>query len=769
MPASPPCTPRGRRTRHAPQRRGGHLFAAVGPLGRTVAFVSALAGGGGLAFAQAQAQQQAQQQAQAQRQAPAAATQVQEAASNAPPLVLPTVEVEGEADGYRSEGSKLPRAGKPLVDTPQVVTVVPEKVMEEQKALTVRDALRNVSGITIAAGEGGRQGDTFILRGFSGQSDMFRDGSRDLGWFTRDTFNLEGVEVFFGPSSVLFGRGSTGGAVNLVTKSPKQGSFAEVGLTGASAPQGRVEADVNHAFNRTAQVRINAMGQMGEVAGREGVEEGRAGLAPSLRLQLGERTVVGADYLYQRERSTPDYGQPFYNGMPVAETLGVPRSAFYGVEGSDKEEVDAHVATARVQHDFNEAARLTSSVRFGRIERLALPTAPRNLTPAMDPTAIGRQRFETDTDNTNLISQTDLRLQGATAFLAHVANLGVELAREHRRQLRYNLLVPGATGAAANINADLRNPDPSPDVSGLERVFASFNRSTMYTAAVYASDQVEVTRGLELLASLRLDSFRTNYRSINTMAVVTPLERDDLILNWRGGLVVHPLAATSVYATVGSSTNPSAEAGTLSEATASLDPERNVIYEAGAKADLLAQRLQLGGSAFRLAKTNARVPGPDPMLQPQILAGKQRVQGFNLGLAGALLPEWKLIGSYTYLRSRLVKHTTAYLVGQRMPNTPAHGLSLWSTYTLFDRLVFGGGAVYQSDMTVNNPTSEMQLHNRVPDYWRFDAFASYAFRKADLQLNVANLTDALYYEQVSGSQAVPAERRVVLLSARLRI
>lgn len=733
------------------------LFRSLGPLGRSIAFVSAIAGSCLVSPARAQTP--------AATELPA----VQASKTTPPPLVLPTVEVEGRAEGYRADQSQLPRAGKPLVDTPQQVTVVPQQVMEEQKATTVRDALRNVSGITMGAGEGGRQGDTFILRGFSGQNDIFRDGGRDLGWFTRDTFNLEGVEVFFGPSSVLFGRGSTGGAVNLVTKSPKRTTFADVGLTGGTAPSGRLEADVNYAASESVQLRLNAMGQMARVAGRDGVEDNRGGVAPSARVQLGERTTLGLDYLYQRERGLPDYGQPFYDGRPVSETLGVPRNAFYGVEGADTERVDAHIGTARVQHDFGAAARLTNVSRVGYVDRLAIPTAPRNLAPAMAPTAIGRQRFETSTDNLSFINQTDLRLQFATAFLKHVANVGAELARESRKQTRHNFQVPGQTGAAANINADLRNPEGSPDVSGLDRVFASHNETTMITAAVYLADQIAVTKHVELLGSLRLDSFDTDYEAINATGLVTPLDKQDVTLNWRGGVVVHPVDLTSVYVVVGSSTNPSAEAGTLSEATASLDPEKNVSYELGAKADLLGQRLNLGGSAFRMAKTNARIPGPDPLLQPQILAGRQRVDGFNLGGAGAILPSLKLIASYTFLHSSIRRHSNPFLVGQELPNTPPHSLALWTTYSPRSRLVLGGGASYQAATAVNNPANAMTLVNKVPQFWRFDAFASYALPQAEFQLNVANLTDELYYEQSSGAQAVPAEGRLVMLSAKLRI
>jgi catecholate siderophore receptor len=683
------------------------------------------------------------------------------------PILFPTVPVEGKADAYRSDASQLTRVPTALVDTPQTVAVVPEQVMEEQRATTVRDALRNVSGITMSAGEGGRQGDTFILRGFSGQNDVFRDGSRDLGWFTRDTFNLEGVEVFFGPSSVLFGRGSTGGAVNLVTKTPKRGTFAEANLIAATAPQGRLEADVNHAMSDQLQLRVNAMGQMGRVAGRDVVEENRAGFAPSVRVGLGEKTWLTLDYLYQRERGIPDYGQPFYNGAPVANALGVSRKTFYGVEGVDKEEVDAHVASARVEHDFGGGVRLTNATRVGSVDRFARPTAP-SLAATMNPSSVGRSRFETATDNLNMSNQTDLRLTLATGFLRHAANFGVELAREGREQTRHNYQVAGAMGNAQNLSGDLRSPDLNPNLAGFSRVFGNSSDSLLLSASVYAADQIQLGRYLEVLGSFRLDGFGADYRTTNAMGVVSKLHSRDVLVNWRGGLVLHPVAATSLYGMVGSSSNPSAEGGTLSEATYSLDPEKNLVIEAGAKADLLESRLGLGGSVFRIEKTNARVPGADPMGPAQVLAGKQRVQGFNVGASGAIFDIWKLFGSYTYLKSRIRAHTSDYLVGQALPSTPEHSLSLWTTVTILNRLVLGGGSVYQAEMAVNNPANAMTLLNEVPSFWRFDAFGSYAFNKLDVQLNVNNLTNVLYYEQTSGSRAVPGRALVAMLSTRVR-
>ena len=103
-------------------------------------------------------------------------------------------------------------------DVPQNVVVVNKALMESRGATSLTDALRNVSGITIGGAEGGQIGNNINLNGFAARTDIYLDGFRDRGQYYRDTFALEQVEVLMGPSSMLFGRGSTGGVINQVTK-----------------------------------------------------------------------------------------------------------------------------------------------------------------------------------------------------------------------------------------------------------------------------------------------------------------------------------------------------------------------------------------------------------------------------------------------------------------------------------------------------------------------------------------------------------------------
>ena len=185
--------------------------------------------------------------------------------------------------------------------------------------------------------------------------------------------------------------------------------------------------------------------------------------------------------------------------------------------------------------------------------------------------------------------------------------------------------------------------------------------------------------------------------------------------------------------------------------------------------DLADDRLSVNGSLFRIDKKNARVPGTDPN-QPMVLAGKQRVDGYSLAAAGTIVGTWRLMANYTFLDSNILDNPNPVLVGQPLPNTPKRTLATWTSFQLFRGFTLGGGAIYVDSATGNNPTftSAAPSFNKVPSYWRFDAFASYVWKALELQLNVYNIGNALFYEQYSGANAVPAPGRTALLTATVR-
>ena len=210
-----------------------------------------------------------------------------------------------------------PKYTVPLRDLPQTVTVVPSKLIEEQAATTLRDVLRNIPGLTMAAGEGGvPAGDNLTIRGFSARNDIFVDGSRDLSPQTRDPFNTEQVEVAKGPNSAYNGRGSTGGIVNLVTKTPRFdryfGGIVNLGTDGTR----RFSADLNLPLKDVGlgegnAFRLNLLSHHSGVAGRDEVENERWGVAPSLSLGLGKGRRLTLSYVHVDQDNVPDYGIPW--------------------------------------------------------------------------------------------------------------------------------------------------------------------------------------------------------------------------------------------------------------------------------------------------------------------------------------------------------------------------------------------------------------------------------------------------------------------------
>ena len=282
-----------------------------------------------------------------------------------------TLEVSGpttsvEVTGQLSTISSPKYIGQ-LRDLPQTITVITQEVIEEQGATTLRDVLRNVPGLTLTAGEGGTPaGDNLTLRGFSARNDVFIDGVRDLSPQARDPFNLEQVEVVKGPSSAYSGRGSTGGTINLVSKSPNVAPLYGFTLNLGTDRTKRVTADVNVPLERVGlgkrtALRLNFLAHESGVAGRDVVENQRWGIAPSLAFGLGTKNRLTLSYFKLKQDNISDYGIPWVpvtNNVLVEfrdEPAPVPRDTFYGLKNRDFEKLNSDLATVKFERDFSDA------------------------------------------------------------------------------------------------------------------------------------------------------------------------------------------------------------------------------------------------------------------------------------------------------------------------------------------------------------------------------------------------------------------------------
>lgn len=677
-------------------------------------------------------------------------------AQSASEQTLPEVKVRGMQDRYRTESSTTAtRTDTPLRDVPQTVTVLPKELLQQQNAVTLQDALRNVTGITFFAGEGGQMGDGPRLRGFDARGSIFVDGIRDQGEYFRDTFNLESIEVLKGASSLLYGRGSPSGVVNQVTKAPGLAARNEASVTYGSHDFKRATADLNVPLGETTAVRLNAMIQDNE-SHRDYVENARFGFAPSVRFGINTPTEVTLSYQYLRTRDVPDYGIVHLFGRPAP----VDPSNFYGFPTRDYDHLDTHIATLRVDHRFSEALSLRNTLAWAKYERDNEITAPRLRTGGAAPTpgtplaAITVRRNDRKSrleDNDSLVNQTEAVWKTMTGSIGHTLLAGVELARERIDRTTYTF--PGLTETSHLVS--LLDPDPANEGAGWNKTPQAVLRTEATTRALYLQDQLRLSPQWKAVAGVRWDRFEVEHDNNQIVATastpvgVTSLSRTDKVASTRGGLIWQPTASQSYYVSYGTAFSPSAEFGTLANNTVNVEPEKVRSYEAGAKLEI-TRRVSVSAALFRNEKTNERVAdpagGPD-----QVLEGARRIDGVELGIAGRITPAWDVFAGAVLMDARITKQpSTPANVGNQPAFVAEKAANLWSTWRFAENWELGGGFYRIGSYFANDTNATL-----VPGYTRWDATLAYVQPRYEVRLNLQNVFDETYYESAHPSHVKP--------------
>jgi len=649
-------------------------------------------------------------------------------------------------------------------DTPQSIGIIPQQVIQDQGVTNLQDALKNTPGITLNAGEGGSHGDSINLRGFPASDDFFLDGLRDTGFYTRDSFDYDAIEIYKGPASTLFGRGSTGGVVNAVSKTPKLFAIDDASVTVGTSNEYRGLVDVNYVLSPTSALRVNAMGFSAQVADHDYVLNRRWGVAPSLAFGIGTPTTLTLSYLHQSEDNVPDYGVPFIGGKPV----NVPRDVYYGLPSDDRVTADVDVLTAKFARSFNDNLSITSDFRFGNYgfdtrmtaahygaPTLASPTSVPGLsscTLKTQPTGpladivVCRDRPSVEGTVQTFMNQTALNYHFETGPLAHTLIFGVDLDRESADLIRY------ANQIAQIAPTPLLDPNPNEAFPGHQTTVTSRPDTVTDTVGVFAVDTISYGPHWDLMLGLRYDNFNASYRE---PIGDTAFDHTDSIPSPRAALVYKPTERTSLYFSYGTSFDPSAENLSLSARTADLGPEKDHTFEVGAKTAVLNGGLALTAAAFDTEMTNARVGDPTNATL-QILAGDQRVKGVELGAAGHLTKNWEILAGYTYLDPRTVKSTDPTQVGQMLPNTAHNQANLWTTYEGIDDWKFGTGLNY-----LGRREADVQGLAHVPSYVTWDGLVSYRVSRAlTLQVNAYNILDKRYF--TNSYYSSPVENHVLL-------
>jgi catecholate siderophore receptor len=675
--------------------------------------------------------------------------------------VATSVEVTSSVEAIASS----PKYSGAVLDTPQTISTVPETVMQEQGVTTLRDALRNVAGISLAAGEGGSQGDNLTVRGFSARNDLYIDGMRDFGSYYRDPFNMQEIEVLQGPSSVTFGRGSTGGVVNQATKTPGLTGFVSGGINVGTDLTRRGTLDIDKPFAAHAAFRLNLMGNMNDVAGRDIAENRRFGVSPSLAFGLGTATRWSFNYFHQSADDTPDYGIPWLFNGPAP----VNRTNYYGFQNGNFLRTNDDIGTARVEHDFHRNITIRDQLRYanyGRDVRITEPqifssvtlAAPTIATP-LSQMIVNRNELSSNSVEAMIDEQLDVTMKFKTGFLHHTLVTGVEGAKETSDPVR-----PKWTNVPY---ASLFNPDPYQTFSGTKTISSDVH-TTALSVAAYFLDTIQLGKMWDLTGGFRWDRFDTAYTQ--QIAPASAFNRVDEMPSWRAALVFKPRPNGSIYFDAGTSFNPSAESLSLSAATANLPPEKSLTYEFGTKWDV--RRLSLRSGVFRTNKYNAREPDPNNALL-NVLAGGQRVDGFEFQAQGHLTSRWELLSSFAYLDSKVVSSNYyPAAIGYPLANVPKYTFNLWTEYRLPKRWEVGSGSNYVSSRTASStvpldPASG--LLKELPGYWVFNAMVKHSLNEHfDVQVNVNNIANRYYYDQLHPAHIVLGAGRSAMLGLKFR-
>jgi catecholate siderophore receptor len=676
--------------------------------------------------------------------------------------------------------TRIGKGKQDIRDIPQSITVLTEKVIDEAKLDSVKEALHYTAGITFSAAENGTDQDIRI-RGFpvATTGDLLIDGMRDPSQYDRDTFNLDRIEVLRGSASMLFGRGSTGGVINQVSKMPmlvdQSDVMATVGLRGYV----RTTGDFNKRTGENAALRMNVMVNQ---ANNSGAKVDKYGFAPTYTwgLQTPDEFTVGLFHLNVDNR--PMAGLRYLNGT-------VPNIApgnFYGTN-SDYLDGKATFLHGAWKHRTSDGGQIHTQVRSGVFDRSqwsttasfgltnGQPTTQQNLS---NDTILTRKGLAPRKDRyRTTYLQTDYSNTLVLGGLRHEILAGLDLAHEEADRFQTDGLVPKNFNKG-DTTVGTPNDGTTLDVAPVYRPSSDYRANAL---GFYLQDLVQVAPTWKVLAGLRHDNFRGTFGQTNygpgiggdaTGTTTTHLSNG--VWSYRTGLLFQPSPSQSYHVSYGTSFNTSADTYQyVTPQTANTPPEKSRNFEIGAKLDWLDGKLSTRAAVFRTEKYNERTSDSDFADSAYLLSGKRHSSGVELDVVGRITPKWDLYLSYSWIPVATIDRigsVYANVQGARVGLTPNQSGAAWLGYQATPKLRLAGGL---RGMTVNRPlqgrTGAASTTARAPGYVAIDAMAEYNF-SPDVygQLNITNLGNKLYGDMLYPGFSISGPQRMVLMTLGMR-
>ena len=720
-------------------------------------------------------------------------------------VVKDRAEAQLGKDAVRATTSTIGKGNQQLRDIPQSVTVVTEKLIDDRNLDTLKDVLQNTAGVTFLAAEGGEE--DIRLRGFSlaATGDIFIDGMRDPAFYDRDTFNLDRIDLLRGSASMLFGRGSTGGAVNQVSKQPRLVNEHEITTTIGNHKYRRVLGDFNFKTGEDAALRINAMTTKADNNGAgSGVD--KSGIALGYRLGIGTRDEFSLNLFYlDNDNPRMNYGLPWIkpnaSDTSAANTVisRLSPDAYYGMDSDRNAGVAKHLTLSHT-HRFSSDSELKTGVRTGKFSRDQRAGTVRfgNATlngAAVDLTNFGPNTILTRGTQTKIQDvygtyfQSDYSNKFAALGVKHEVLAGVDFASERKSVYAARTPIQGGVNPT-KPNTTAGTPEDGAWIDESARVLRQSNDFTSKGVGVYAQDLVEVAPHWKVLGGLRYDRMTGTY-NCNSIPVNSPpsaitqgadcglattvlspttttYQQRISAVSKRVGVLFQPNDLHSFHISYGTSFNTSGDTYSYSRLSANTPPEESENIEIGAKLDSADKRFTTRLALFRSTKKNERNTDPDTAATQFLLSGKRHTAGFELDVTGRLTPKWEMYLSYMWMPIAKVDEaaSTANTVGNRAGDrpglSPRHSGAIWTTYQFTPALRLGGGVNFRSGQAPADVTAPAW---EAPGYATFDVMAEYEINQTfTVKANVSNVGDKLYANSLYRGHYIPGPGRLYQLA-----
>ncbi|SMF46874.1 catecholate siderophore receptor [Alteromonadaceae bacterium Bs31] len=675
---------------------------------------------------------------------------------------------------------------KPALDLPKTLTIITEEAIQAAGATTINDLMRTQPGITLGTGEGGNAfGDRFIIRGFDARNDIYIDGLRDPGVVSRESFAVQQVEIAKGPSSTFAGRGTTGGAVNLVSKAPSQKEATDIHLGLGNEEYKRVTLDTSQNIGEQLAMRVNALYHDANKPGRNNVSEKRSGLALAATWKPSAQLNTGLDLYYFKGEAVPDWGHPW--DAQTQTVVDVPRETFYGYTNRDFWDTESKVASLSVDWEIGESTTWHNQLRWGTSENAYIVSAPRLSSPLDqngDPIP-GADRVVTASSPSREQKNEISALQSyfVSKIGKHSLVAGVELADENFDVGRFSIstdieamLANDATsvvwvnsrrgGLSQTAAQNLYQPMPTAWRGSYESVSPTLVEQK--SNAAFLMDTIDINEQWIVSAGIRAESYDIS-RVVPVAGVYEnsdALEQSQTLVDGHASLIYKPRPNGSIYFSLGTSSDPMGanpdagglDYGAIVSSNEDLKPEENTNLELGSKWELFDEHLLLTAAVFNLTKTGVPTRNPelgnDNEVNPYRSEGEREVRGFEINVNGNINDIWSVAGGVSVLDTEITKSLDAEQLGAKIPNVAENSFTLLNQFAVSEKLNLGGTFTYTGE--IYGGTTEAN-DNNIDSWTRLDVFANYTLtNNLELSLNILNLTDETYYDALyrSGSPFV---------------